>query len=113
MGAALGLACGDACSRMQCRGNCLRTGPAVKETPPNSATNGEGTNPLPDGWQAFKNSKNEIYFINTNTKEHTKADPRPLPSNWTEQIKENGKELERWFINSELIDIFELIYILH
>ena len=102
-GVCVGCALGCAHARSKIKRKKIRTpGAAVAEKAPNSEASGEGANPLPPGWEAFKNSKNEIYFVNKNTKENTKKDPRPLPTNWSEDIRENGDELERWFINSEL-----------
>ena len=101
-GVCIGCALGCIHAREKIKINKSRaTGPSVPQTAPNSDIATEGTNPLPDDWEAFKNSKNEMYFVNKNTKESTKADPRPLPSGWIEEIRENGTDLERWFINKE------------
>ena len=62
-----------------------------------------GMTPLPQGWQAFRNRKNEIYFLNQNTKEETSIDPRPLPNGWNQHVTVNDDNLEKTiWINNEL-----------
>ena len=74
---------------------------SANQIAPNSMIS-SGMIPLPDGWQAFRNNSNEIYFLNRSTKQETPDDPRPLPNGWTENVRKNGDKLEKFWINNEL-----------